>query len=82
MTTLPPLKYGPVGDRASRDPFERAQAHAPKGWHVEGQANHYWMASGPNAEGVPVRAFVRRTRDKDDDIACLIAEMRAKAVSW
>lgn len=31
------LKYGPVGDRDSSDPFERAQASAPEGWHVEGQ---------------------------------------------
>jgi hypothetical protein len=31
------LTYGPVGDPNSRDPFEYAQAHAPDGWHVEGQ---------------------------------------------
>ena len=31
------LSYGPVGDPESRDPFEYAQAHAPEGWHVEGQ---------------------------------------------
>lgn len=32
-----PLPYGPIGDPESRDPFERAQAQAPAGWHVEGQ---------------------------------------------
>jgi hypothetical protein len=31
------LKYGPSGNPLSRDPFEYAQAHAPDGWHVEGQ---------------------------------------------
>ena len=37
------LKYGPVGDPASADPFEWAQARMPEGWHVEGQV----VPSGP-----------------------------------
>jgi hypothetical protein len=77
------LKHGPVGDKASADPFERAQAHAPKGWHVEGQImqpGFHWSASGPNAEGVLVHAYTWHAADIDDAVAQLIAEMRAKAL--
>ena len=51
------LKYGPVGDPQSEDPFEYAQAHAPGGWHVEGQMFGLpfvgWMmeANGPPLPG-------------------------------
>lgn len=31
------LRYRPVGDPTSTDPFEWAQARMPDGWHVEGQ---------------------------------------------
>ena len=31
------LPYGPVGDPRSEDIFEKAQAIAPEGWHIEGQ---------------------------------------------
>lgn len=31
------LKYGPVGNPNSPDPYEWAQARMPQGWHVEGQ---------------------------------------------
>lgn len=38
--------YGPVGDPNSRDPFERAQARVPEGWHVEGQViGNRWSAT-------------------------------------
>ena len=35
------LPYGPVGDPQSDDIFEKAQAIAPDGWHIEGQLVHF-----------------------------------------
>ena len=45
------LLRGPIGDPLSRDPWERAQAQAPEGWHVEGQiyGGNRMKASGPTA---------------------------------
>lgn len=62
------LTRGPVGDPHSRDPFERAQAQAPDGWHVEGQFKGMTMeASGPtrcdcNGTGVGCRTSWVRVR--------------------
>ena len=39
------LRYGPIGDPLSTDAFERAQAQAPAGWHVEGQTIGGWMTA-------------------------------------
>lgn len=48
------LPYGPVGDPNSKDMFERAQAVAPVGWHIEGQINNLvpgWRAQATTKKG-------------------------------
>ena len=71
------LVSGPVGNPASQDPFERAQAQAPIGWHVEGQIIAGLMrASGPNAEGLNV--WVRSWSGPD----ALAKKMRLAAMSY
>jgi len=77
------LKYGPVGNPESTDPFERAQAQAPKGWHVEGEifgvAPRYMMrASGPAS--ATSKAWVRAEgRDYLGTADALVAAMRREA---
>jgi hypothetical protein len=76
------LKYGPVGDPNSDDPFERAQAQAPWGWHVEGQAFRIghgiaMQASGPGPDGQ--RVWVRGEGSRTGAPRRLVAAMLAAA---
>ncbi|MDP3972349.1 MAG: hypothetical protein Q8P61_05485 [Candidatus Nanopelagicales bacterium] len=50
------LKYGPVGDPESRDPWEFAQARMPEGWHAEGQVLGL-------SRGIGYRAFATKRRE-------------------